>query len=452
MGIIKDAISNLIGLSAELNAARKERKELSKADGRAAADSSIISSEAPDAKVLDGESDLDSDNEAWILDEAAGQADLPNDAAVPQTSAELQAGKRPTAVPDLIKLVLNSPGLSPPTYTGDEQPLPGPVILPQRRPGARNRGFVRAYAPDLAAAGIDEATFLTFLKMYQHAQQASPIYETVVIGGLSPSILATAACTLANSAAQATKEVTGGRGQGQQFLAGMNKHLFRPRGLFALVMCFKPGAGHSVSLGQFDETTSIVQTAMTDQAGLSTPKAVAGTTEGEMALPYAVPLVFPGVDQKSSESKKALSNSKVIANYFDKRAQAKYAAQNPGSSLTQQRPSFASRFGDPTHAANQGGLVSLVSGGTIGKGKRRAGMQNLFTADGTPATQAMGRRGARVRGRGGVLRGRIIKNSVLYLMVTNLPSEQELTTAQHDIDLADEKDAEASAPKSEIVV
>ncbi|KAL4972051.1 hypothetical protein BDW66DRAFT_155090 [Aspergillus desertorum] len=35
-----------------------------------------------------------------------------------------------------------------------------PVIIPQRRPGVRVRGFVRAYAPDLEPCGIDQDTFM----------------------------------------------------------------------------------------------------------------------------------------------------------------------------------------------------------------------------------------------------------------------------------------------------
>lgn len=33
--------------------------------------------------------------------------------------------------------------------------LPCPVIIPQRRPESRDRGFVRAYAPNLVDSGID---------------------------------------------------------------------------------------------------------------------------------------------------------------------------------------------------------------------------------------------------------------------------------------------------------
>ena len=44
-----------------------------------------------------------------------------------------------------------------------------PVVIPQRRPGSKTRGFIRAYAPVLLDYGIDQETFLTFLKAFHKA-------------------------------------------------------------------------------------------------------------------------------------------------------------------------------------------------------------------------------------------------------------------------------------------
>lgn len=44
------------------------------------------------------------------------------------------------------------------------QRLPCPVIIPQRRPRNKDRGFVRAYAPILQDCGIDQEIFLQFLE------------------------------------------------------------------------------------------------------------------------------------------------------------------------------------------------------------------------------------------------------------------------------------------------
>jgi hypothetical protein len=49
-----------------------------------------------------------------------------------------------------------------------------PVVIPQRRPKDRSRGFVRAYAPILENAGVDQATWLQFLETFQKSSVANP--------------------------------------------------------------------------------------------------------------------------------------------------------------------------------------------------------------------------------------------------------------------------------------
>lgn len=50
--------------------------------------------------------------------------------------------------------------------------LAHPVIIPQRRPGDRLRGFVRAYAPDLMSCGIDQETWIDLLVTFTRASRA----------------------------------------------------------------------------------------------------------------------------------------------------------------------------------------------------------------------------------------------------------------------------------------
>ena len=57
----------------------------------------------------------------------------------------------------------------PPTFTTAPPRLPCPVVIPQRRPGSKTRGFMRAYAPVLADYDISEAAFLNFLKSFHKA-------------------------------------------------------------------------------------------------------------------------------------------------------------------------------------------------------------------------------------------------------------------------------------------
>jgi len=53
-----------------------------------------------------------------------------------------------------------------PFSSHERRELPLPVIIPQRRPQNKSRGWARAYAPALMGSGIDEATFLDFLDRF----------------------------------------------------------------------------------------------------------------------------------------------------------------------------------------------------------------------------------------------------------------------------------------------
>jgi len=116
-----------------------------------------------------------------------------------------------------------------------------------------------------------------------------------------------------------------------------------------------------------------------------------GTTRGELELPEAAPLIFPALDDVAfdasadgAKKKSKMKNSgKFVADYFDRRAQAQYAADNPGSSLAQTDPVFKSRYADPNHPANSGCLVSLVTGGAINTRDQnggRSGLENVLGA------------------------------------------------------------------------
>jgi hypothetical protein len=55
------------------------------------------------------------------------------------------------------------------------QRLPCPVIIPQRRPGSKKRGFVRAYAPALADCGISQDVFLKFISDFHKTSHVSDL-------------------------------------------------------------------------------------------------------------------------------------------------------------------------------------------------------------------------------------------------------------------------------------
>lgn len=86
-------------------------------------------------------------------------------------------------------------------------PLLYPVILPQRRPKARERGFVKAYAPDLMRAGIDQATFMAFLDGFTKALTQSPLLGAINLAGGVAGMIPTAIAPPIGIAVQLTAGV-----------------------------------------------------------------------------------------------------------------------------------------------------------------------------------------------------------------------------------------------------
>jgi hypothetical protein len=60
-----------------------------------------------------------------------------------------------------------------------------PVILPQRRPKDRSRGFIRAYAPLLQDCGIDQPTWLSFLDTFQKSSAANPWLNAINLAAIA---------------------------------------------------------------------------------------------------------------------------------------------------------------------------------------------------------------------------------------------------------------------------
>lgn len=61
--------------------------------------------------------------------------------------------------------------------------LPKAVVIPQRRPSDRARGFVRAYAPDLLRCDIDQVTFLRFIDGLNRSVACNAAVEAVGLAG-----------------------------------------------------------------------------------------------------------------------------------------------------------------------------------------------------------------------------------------------------------------------------
>jgi hypothetical protein len=106
------------------------------------------------------------DEMAWELDDMvesmspAAVNEQPNPSA---DSEDAKIEKREKLVRELVSMAGPAPK--------SPRPLPCPVIIPQRRPRKKDRGFVRAYAPVLANSGISQEVFMQFLENLDKANK-----------------------------------------------------------------------------------------------------------------------------------------------------------------------------------------------------------------------------------------------------------------------------------------
>lgn len=317
---------------------------------------------------------LEDDSEDWELDEAL----TPSETQSLPSYEESEAMKEGETVDDLVREVMaeSRPLPQPPQPPQDgsdagaleRQPLPCPVIIPQRRPRKKARGFVRAYAPVLEDCGIDQKTFLKFLKNFHKSSQASPVFPLIQlaagIAGMAPSVIAMAVCTAVQVAAQVGEEVEV-RSRTNNFLDKMNDELFKPAGLYAMIIKYKSDAEMQAAAG--GPLTSLVSMIQPAKVDVSTNQSIAkytrttshdsgersmsdrmqnlrlasGTTRGTIELPEAAPLVFPDIDKKAlthdgpeTFKDKTKDAKKFLADYLDRRAQMQYVSQSTSFKCT----------------------------------------------------------------------------------------------------------------------
>lgn len=83
------------------------------------------------------------------------------------------------------------------------------VIIPQRRPKQRERGFIRAYAPALHHCGIDQATFLAFIDGLNAAVSAHPILSAFNLAGAAAGWVPAAVTPIAGAVGLGVQVVAG---------------------------------------------------------------------------------------------------------------------------------------------------------------------------------------------------------------------------------------------------
>ncbi|KAL2059824.1 hypothetical protein VTL71DRAFT_9979 [Oculimacula yallundae] len=378
------------------------------------------------------------DEEAWQLDEAFEHLEETESSGTSKDTTSLTT--------DFLK---RHPSLLVP-YNTPRSYLPCPVILPQRRPRDKKRGFVRAYAPVLEDVGIDQATFLEFLKIFKKSIEADGWLQAVNIGaaavGFYPSVIVMGVSTAIQVAVGVAMEVQR-RSRSWTFLDRLNEEFFKPRGLYCLVMTYKPDLTKSHTRVDINQTIANDQTPATSatrQVMRNLHKS-SGKTYGELELPESASLIFPAIEKVvdniaeggTKKEGKMKSAGKFVEDYIDRRAQATWTNENPDSKLaaTGAKPEFTSRYADPTHAVNNGGIVSFLTGGKINPkakmeekrlGRKQRGAEKR--GEQIP-TSVGGRRGKK----GGPIK-RVLMKDVLYLMIVNLPTEAEIQAGRQAVE------------------
>lgn len=333
----------------------------------------------------DNASTLEQSNEAiWTLDDTEREA-------VPHKTDS----KSPKEPSDLAKAFLRR---HPCHFDIDlDTRLALPVILVQRRPKKRARGFIRGYAPALADMGIDQETFLDFIDTFNKALEPNPWLYAINLAGLGgmavPDPLMMLLGIGVGIATDAAMEAQS-RFWSNKFLDCVNAELFIPRGLVCLVVTWKPDISDNASITAVDFDGRAIEPGSDTGLVQMMRDIIAQKTSSEEGLKRVrkqmqrvmkpsnstfnwaepAPLIFPSLDESSSALSKDCDGKKEnatnraerwIDNYMDKRAQAKWIEKNPDLPIIDMvpKPEFRSRYADPNHPASSGDIVAFLTGG-----------------------------------------------------------------------------------------
>ena len=272
----------------------------------------------------ESESDSEGDEANWALDEAAEEVASPK---VEEPKLKYGAMAQPSIESFCSLVMAKCPPLNHPT-----NPLQLPVIIPQRRPGARNRGFIHAYAPILADKGISQDAFLSFIQTFHQAAQASPLLNVVFLSagvvGLVPEPICQITSAVIQFAAGAAIYMQTTQ-RTHSFLDEMNDNLFKPRGLYAMVMKYIPQGTRPIQVQQTDLNTMINKEDAPHRSYQNFRAVNAGRSYGAIEMPESAPLVFPALDeaaqtQDPAKASKLKSSMAFVTDYYDRRGQASY--------------------------------------------------------------------------------------------------------------------------------
>jgi hypothetical protein len=202
LGSAVRSVAGGIGLVSESVSAYKEKKSAEKGTASSEPGPSqqpqqsgvATSDETPPDEHLQSSPQDGLTERQWELDET--QSEL-----LSKPEGDSTSSKRVQDIPDLVTAFLKTHGsMMTETSAQTSARLGLPVILAQRRPKDRTRGFVRGYAPMLETVGIDQTAWLDFLDKFDQSTTASPWIQVInfaEIGGffvpIAPSIAISAA-------------------------------------------------------------------------------------------------------------------------------------------------------------------------------------------------------------------------------------------------------------------
>jgi hypothetical protein len=139
------------------------------------------------------------------------------------------------------------------------------------------------------------------------------------------------AVTISVQVAVGTAQELQSRHRTNNYLDQMNTKLFQPHGLFCLLMTYKPDA---YSAGEPVMTAGIISKTITPSDSkfkeqMKMFKLTSGQSKGELELPQAAPLVYPGLEEAIGKENAFKGSSKFVADYMDRRGAAKYVSRFP---------------------------------------------------------------------------------------------------------------------------
>lgn len=123
-------------------------------------------------------------------------------------------------------------------------PLQTPILIPQRRPNTRARGFAPAYVPILSSFSISKPTFLDFITTFNISLELNPYLNAINFAGFAGEVAPDPFSLLIGFGVEVAMDVVmeaQSRVKSNGFLERLNEAFFAPRGLFAFVNAWRPG-------------------------------------------------------------------------------------------------------------------------------------------------------------------------------------------------------------------